>query len=118
MDLMRKSYSLCTAWETKSMIMERGFILPRILILQSVRDNIDVDILEELLSLGGLGIQYCIKSELAYSRLHEFPDSVIAVDYAEFNEKYNQRDVAARTKMRDLVNSDANKVTRVFSTLF
>ncbi len=30
------------------------------------RDNIDMDILEELLSLGGLGIQYCIKSELAY----------------------------------------------------
>lgn len=28
-----------------------------------VRDNVDVDILEELLSLGGLGIQYCIKSE-------------------------------------------------------
>ena len=27
-----------------------------------VRDNIDIDILEELLSLGGLGIQYCIKS--------------------------------------------------------
>nr|MCR4945301.1 DUF3990 domain-containing protein [Clostridium sp.] len=26
-----------------------------------VRDNIDMDILEELLSLGGLGIQYCIK---------------------------------------------------------
>ena len=26
-----------------------------------VRDNIDFDILEELLSLGGLGIQYCIK---------------------------------------------------------
>lgn len=25
-----------------------------------VRDNVDVDILEELLSLGGLGIQYCI----------------------------------------------------------
>ena len=36
-----------------------------------VRDNIDVEILEELLSLGGLGIQYCIKSKLAYSRLHE-----------------------------------------------
>lgn len=36
-----------------------------------VRDNIDMDILEELLSLGGLGIQYCIKSELAYAKLHE-----------------------------------------------
>jgi len=28
-----------------------------------------MDILEELLSLGGLGIQYCIKSKLAYSKL-------------------------------------------------
>ena len=36
-----------------------------------VRDNIDVDILEKLLFLGGLGIQYCIKSEKAYSRLKE-----------------------------------------------
>lgn len=83
-----------------------------------VRDNIDLDILDELLSLGGLGIQYCIKSELAYSRLHEIEDSLIPVDYAEFNEKYNQRDITARKKMRDLVDSDANKVTKVFSTLF
>lgn len=83
-----------------------------------VRDNIDMDILEELLSLGGLGIQYCIKSELAYSKLHEIPDSLIAVDYAEFNEKYNQRDVTARRKMRELIDSEANRVTKVFSTLF
>ncbi len=72
----------------------------------------------EFLSLGGLGIQYCIKSELAFSKLHEVPDSLMAVDYAEFNEKYNQRDIAARKSMRKLVDSDANKVTKVFSTLF
>ena len=30
-----------------------------------VRDNVDVNILEELLSLGGLGIQYCVKTEKA-----------------------------------------------------
>lgn len=83
-----------------------------------VRDNIDMDILEELLSLGGLGIQYCIKSELAYSRLHEIKQEMIAVDYSEFNNKYNQRDITARKNMHDLINSDANKVTRVFSTLF
>ncbi len=83
-----------------------------------VRDNIDLDILEELLSLGGLGIQYCIKSEFAYSKLHEVPDSLIAVDFVEFNEKYNQRDIMARKKMRELVDSEANKVTKVFSTLF
>ncbi len=83
-----------------------------------VRDNIDMDILEELLSLGGLGIQYCIKSELAYSKLHEVEDELLTVRYDEFNEKYNQRDAAARKKMRELVDSDANKVTNVFSTLF
>ena len=83
-----------------------------------VRANIDLDILPELLSLGGLGIQYCIKSELAFSRLKEIEEAVIAVDYAEFNERYNQRDITARQKMRELVDSDANKVTKVFSTLF
>lgn len=83
-----------------------------------VRDNIDIDILEELLSLGDLGIQYCIKSELAYSKLHELEDDLIAVRYAEFNEKYNQRDITARQKMRELVNSEANRVSNVFSTLF
>ncbi len=83
-----------------------------------VKDNIDVDILEELLSLGGLGIQYCLKSELAFSKLKEIENELFAVDYAEFNEKYNDRDIIARKKMKELVNSDANKVTKVFSTLF
>lgn len=66
-----------------------------------VRDNVDVDILEELLTLGGLGIQYCIKSELAYSRLQEVDNSLLNIDYAEFNEKYNQRDITARRKMKN-----------------
>lgn len=82
-----------------------------------VRDNIDLNILEELLSLGGLGIQYCIKSELAYSKLQEVQNGLLAVDYTEFNDKYNHRDITARKKMRELVDSDRNTVTRVFSTL-
>ena len=76
-----------------------------------VKDNIDIDILEELLSLGGLGIQYCIKSELAYSKLTEIKEDLITVNYEEFNDKYNNRDVSARKKMKDLVDSDANNVT-------
>ncbi|MCI7491447.1 MAG: DUF3990 domain-containing protein [Lachnobacterium sp.] len=83
-----------------------------------VRDNIDIDILEELLLLGGLGTQYCVKSERAYSRLHEITGELLSVEYAEFNDRYNKRDVEARKNMRDLVNSDANTVTNVFSTLF
>lgn len=83
-----------------------------------VKDNIDMDILEELLSLGGLGIQYCIKSEFAYSKLYELKEEVLSVSYDELNEKYNHRDAMARKRMKDLVDSDANKVTKVFSTLF
>lgn len=82
-----------------------------------VRDEIDIDILEELLSLGGLGIQYCLKSEKAYSQLNEIEDDLEPVEYREFNPKYNERDAAAREKMRELINSEANKVTNVFSTL-
>jgi hypothetical protein len=82
-----------------------------------VRDEIDVEILEELLSLGGLGVQYCIKSEKAYSMLQELKMDCISVEYDEFNEKYNQRDIITRRKMRELIDSDKNKVINVFSTL-
>ena len=82
-----------------------------------VRDNIDMEILEELLSLGGLGIQYCLKSEKAFAKLNEVADGLICVDYKEFNDRYNERDATARKNMRRLVDSDANKVTNVFSTL-
>lgn len=55
---------------------------------------------------------------MAFSKLKEIENELFAVDYAEFNEKYNDRDIIARKKMKELVNSDANKVTKVFSTLF
>lgn len=83
-----------------------------------VRDNIDIEILEELLSLGGLGIQFCIKSERAFAQLSEVEQDIMSVNYSEFNDRYNERDINARNKMRTLVDSDANKVIHVFSTLF
>lgn len=82
-----------------------------------VKDNVDIEILEKLLSLGDLGIQYCLKSEAAYLNLTEIENELISVSYDTFNKKYSQRDTAARKNMRDLVNSDENKVTNVFSTL-
>ena len=82
-----------------------------------MRDEIDVDILEELMMLGGLGVQYCIKTEKAYSKLIEVKEDMISVNYQEFNQKYNERDISARENMRQLINSDMNKVTKVFSTL-
>lgn len=82
-----------------------------------VRDEIDVEILEELLLLGDLGIQYCIKSELAYSQLYEMGEELSTVEFEAFNEKYNKRDITARRKMKELIDSDRNKVMNVFSTL-
>ena len=52
-----------------------------------------------------------------YSKLTEVEGGLRLVDYNE-NEKYNERDINARKKMRELVDSDANKVTNVLSTLF
>lgn len=82
-----------------------------------VRDEVDIDILEELLALGGLGIQYCIKTERAYKKLSEHSEALQSVAFTEFNEKYNKRDIWARENMRMLIDSDRNRVTKVFSTL-
>ena len=82
-----------------------------------MRDNVDLDILEDLLSLGDLGIQYCLKSQKAFDNLKELEKDLIAVDFKEFNEKYNKRDINARKNMRDLIDSDKNEVKNVFSRL-
>lgn len=82
-----------------------------------VRDQVDLDILEELLSLGGLGIQYCVKTEKAYAGLKENESGIQYVDFEEFNSKYIERDNAARENMFRIINSDRNQVTKVFSTL-
>lgn len=82
-----------------------------------VRDEVDIDILEELLDLGGLGIQYCIKTEQAYRRLVEHSEALQSVEFAQFNEKYNKRDIEARENLLSLIDSDRNRVTKVFSTL-
>ena len=81
-----------------------------------VRDEVDIDILEELMQLGGLGIQWCLRSEKAFASIHK-TEEIIPVDYHEFNAEYNRRDAEARIKMKELINSDKNKVEKVFSTL-
>ena len=76
-----------------------------------------MDILEELLSLGGLGIQYCVKTEKAYEHLSEIDEELRQINFEQYNKKYNERDITARENMKSLIESDRNKVTKVFSTL-
>ena len=82
-----------------------------------MRDEVDVSILEELLSLGGLGIQYCLKTRRAFDAIVELPGSPQTVDFAEFNAKYNARDAAARENMERLINGPTNLARRVLSVL-
>lgn len=82
-----------------------------------VRDEVDMDILEELFRLGDLGIQYCLKSEMAFQMLSEDKYGLTEVNYREFNKNYMERDSKARSRMRELIDSDRNRVEKVFSTL-
>ena len=59
----------------------------------------------------------CKQSEKGYANLHELESELLPVSFADFNDKYNERDIAARENMRKLIDSDDNKVTKVFSTL-
>ena len=79
-----------------------------------VRDNVDLDILEDLLTLGDLGIQYCLKSQKAFDNLKELEKDLIAVDFKEFNEKYNKRDINARKNMREILLTPIKMKSRMY----
>ena len=87
------------------------------IVTEFVHDEIDVDILEELLMLGGLGIQYCIKSSRAFAALEKVDGYPRPVPYGDHNAKYNERDKQARDRMDELISGPANKAVRVMSTL-
>ena len=82
-----------------------------------VRDEVDLDILPELLKLGDLGIQYCLKTEKAFQHLREEYSALQEIEYNRVNPQYTQRDRTAREAMYALINSDKNKIENVFSKL-
>lgn len=82
-----------------------------------VRDEVDLDILPDLLKLGDLGIQYCIKTEKAYQVLKEDYEGLRSIEYCKVNPKYTERDKTAREAMYALINSENNKIENVYSKL-
>ena len=87
------------------------------IVTEFVHDEIDIDILEELLMLGGLGIQYCLKSRRAFESVRPVEGYPLPVEYAGFNAKYNERDRQARDRMDELIAGPQNKAIKVMSTL-
>ena len=82
-----------------------------------VRDEVDISILPDLLKLGDLGIQYCLKSEKAFQALKEEHLALKEVEFSKANPQYIHRDRTAREAMYALINSDENKIDKVFSKL-
>ena len=81
-----------------------------------VRNQVDISILEDLLSLGDLGIQYFFKSEKAFASLKEVEDEKIYVPADEYRDKFNLRDEEAHRKMHELVyDLSRNRLEHVFS---
>ena len=82
-----------------------------------VRDEVDISILPDLLKLGDLGIQYCLKSEKAFQALREEHSALKEVEFSKANPQYIQRHRTAREAMYALINSDVNKIDKVLSKL-
>lgn len=87
------------------------------IVTEFVHDEIDIDILEELLMLGGLGMQYCLKSERAFAAVRRVEGFPQPVDFATFSARYNDRDRQARDRMDELIAGPRNKAIKVMSTL-
>ena len=82
------------------------------------RNQVDVSILGELLSLGDLGIQYFFRSERAFAALTELEERKERVSMAEYKARFNARDDQARRRMVELVyDMKRNPLEHVFSEL-
>lgn len=81
-----------------------------------VRDNLDISILNKALRIGNQGIQYCLKTQRAFSNIVSC-DLECTVRSQEYLVKYNIRDSNAREQLKKLINSSENTLEHVFSDL-
>jgi hypothetical protein len=80
-----------------------------------VRDEIDLSLIPTLFQLGDLGIQYCIKSQKAFGLLQKEYKPISTVNAKEYFARYNEKDDAARNRINEIVESEQNTMTDVFS---
>lgn len=99
------------AIDTSNYDVIKGWIPNKYLTKEFVRDNLDLDTLNKLLSSNILGIQYHLNSQKAFDNLIE--KELIPVDLKIFNQKYNARDL----DIRRFINSNDYDYKNVFSRL-
>lgn len=78
-----------------------------------VRNEFDYELISDLLKLGDLKQQVCVKSARAYAQLHECSKPKL-VSHAKYYPMYAKRDNAARQQMQQLIESKRNTMTHGF----
>lgn len=97
--------------DTSNYDVIKGWIPNNYITKEFVRDSLDLDTLNKLISSNSLGIQYYLNSQNAFDNLIE--KEVIPVEFKVFNEKYNARDLS----IRRFINSNEYDYKNVFSRL-
>ena len=83
-----------------------------------VQNQLDVSVLEEMLSLGDLGIQYFFQSPKAFAALREVEDAKEPVASDLYKLKFDRRDQEARERMVSLAyDQKRNPLLRTFDDL-
>lgn len=80
-----------------------------------MRDELQIPHLEDALRLGNLGIQYCCRSEVAYTALKEVAPAAQVPE--RYRELYLRRDLAGREAFQELLHGAANKYSKPRITL-
>lgn len=81
-----------------------------------VRGEIGINLLDKLLKLGNLGVQYCLKSPISFKKIQP-TNKVIQVDQSVYLERYTLRDRSARNSMKSAIESDENDLSYTFNDL-
>ena len=85
---------------------------------QFVQNQLDVSALDEILTLGNLGIQYFFQSPQAFAALREVVDAREPVSPEFYKARYDRRDQEARERMYDLIYDEKrNPLRRTFGDL-
>ena len=97
--------------DTSNYDVIKGWMPNNYITKEFVRDNLDLETLNKLLSSNILGIQYYLNSQKAFDNLIE--KELIPVDFKIFNQKYNARVL----NIRRFINSNDYDYKNVFSRL-
>lgn len=104
------SYDVVRGWRANASF----FFIARLF----VQNQLDVSVLDEMLSLGGLGVQYFFRSPRAFASLHELEARKERVPANLFKDRFDRRDQDARERMVALAyDSERNPLKRTFDDL-